>query len=179
MQLFHFSELGDIDVFEPRPVAIPAPRTKGMEWLNGPLVWGVDDWHQPMYLFPRDCPRMLVWPTATTTTEDLRAYWTTSPCRMIAYIEWRWFARLARAVLYRYTLPVDDFECLNDAGMWVSRSDAIPSEVQQITDIPASLDEASVELRVVASLEPLKHLWNTSLHVSGIRLRNMGTAAVL
>jgi hypothetical protein len=145
-----------------------------MDWLNGPLVWAIDDWHQPMYLFPRDCPRILLWPTAATTPEDRRAHWTTS-CRMIAYIEWRWFARLARAVLYRYTLPSEGFECLNDAGMRVSRSVAMPTEVQEITDIPASLDDANLELRVVPTLEPLKMLWNTSLHVSGIRLRNTGT----
>ena len=94
---------------------------------------------------------------------------------MIAYIEWRWFARLAGAVLHRYALPSEGFECLNDAGMWVSRSPALPTEVQEITDIPASLDDADLELRVVPALEPLKLLWSTSLHVSGIRLRNMGT----
>ncbi|MGO7421998.1 DUF6886 family protein, partial [Rhizobium ruizarguesonis] len=31
-----------------------------------------------------------------------------------------------------------------------------------------------VELRVVDTLTPLKGLWGTSLHVSGIRLRNAG-----
>src|SRR5689334_11158066 len=104
MRLFHFSEQSDIEAFAPRPVAVPARRATGMDWLNGPLVWAIDDWHQPMYLFPRDCPRILLWPTAATTPEDRRAHWTTS-CRMIAYIEWGWLARLARAVLYRYTLP--------------------------------------------------------------------------
>lgn len=96
---------------------------------------------------------------------------------MIAYIEWSWFVRFAEVVLYRYSLPGEGFECLNDAGMWVSRCAATPIEVQKITNVPASLDDASVELRVVPTLESLKLLWNTSLHVSGIRLRNMGTAA--
>ena len=61
--------------------------------------------------------------------------------------------------------------------MWVSRSVAIPTEIQEITDIPASLDQANVELRVVPDLEPLKALSRTSLHVSANRLRNMGTTA--
>jgi len=176
MQLFHFSEQGDIEAFAPRPVAVPSRRAAGMDWLNGPLVWAIDDWHQPMYLFPRDCPRILLWPTAATTSEDRRAHWTTSS-RMIAYVESGWSARLARAVLYRYTLPGEGFECLNDAGMWVSRSVALPTEVEEITDLPASLGDANVELRVVPSLEPLKGLRNTSLHVSAIRLRNASSHA--
>jgi hypothetical protein len=52
MRLFHFSERSDIAVFEPRPVTVPSPRTRGREWPNGPLVWAIDAWHQPMYLFP-------------------------------------------------------------------------------------------------------------------------------
>ncbi|QOG05490.1 hypothetical protein IGS74_12835 [Aureimonas sp. OT7] len=173
MQLFHFSDRRDIEVFVPRPVAVPPRRPAGMDWLNGPLVWAIDDWHQPLYLFPRDCPRILLWPTNATTPEDRRAHWTTS-CRMIAYIEWRWFTRLAGGVLYRYTLPSEGFESLNDAGMWVCRSAARPAEVQEITNIGTALAEADVELRVVPTLEPLKSLWNTSHHVSGIRLRNAG-----
>jgi hypothetical protein len=36
-------------------------------------------------------------------------------------------------------------------------------------------EDANVELRIVPTLEPLKALWSTALHVSGIRLRNMRT----
>jgi hypothetical protein len=52
------------------------------------------------------------------------------------------------------------------------------AEIQKITDLGAALDEANLELRVVPSLEPLKVLWSTTLHVSGIRLRNIGSASV-
>jgi len=176
MQLFHFSDRSDIESFEPRPVAVPAARGAGMDWLNGPLVWAIDDWHHPMYLFPRECPRILLWPTPTTSPEDRRMYWTSSSCRMIAYIEWRWLACLVGAVLYRYALPSAGFQSLNDAGMWVSRSVVSPTEVRQITDIPEALADAKIELRVVPTLEPFRTLWSTSLHVSGIRLRNVGTA---
>lgn len=176
-KLFHFSEQRDIGVFIPRPVATPARRAAGMEWLNGPLVWAIDDWHQPMYLFPRDCPRILLWPTVTTSPEDRRAHWTAASVRMIAYIESSWFTRLSEAALYRYAFEPDDFVCLHDAGMWVSRSTATPAAVDEITDLPESLHEADVELRVVPALEPLKALWNTSLHVSGIRMRNAARSA--
>jgi len=175
MQLFHFSEESDIRIFEPRPVKVAAPRAPGMEWLNGPLVWAIDAWHQPMYLFPRDCPRILLWPLASTTPEDRRAYWTTSN-QMIAYIERSWFDRLSQAELHRYALPAERFQSLGDAGMWVSRAATTPIEITRITDLPRALEEASVELRIVPTLAPLESLWRTSFHVSGIRLRNMTRA---
>jgi len=172
MRLFHFSEESDIDVFEPQPVNIPSTRAPGSEWLNGPLVWAIDEWHQPMYLFPRDCPRILIWPVPSTTPNDLRIYWGASSHRMIASIEWSWLEKLSGVVLYRYELPVNSFESLDDAGMWVSRTSVKPINVEQINDIRSALRACEVELRIMPSLSPLKDLWTTSMHVSGIRLRN-------
>ena len=51
-RLFHFSDNDTIKLFHPRPVCVPVERLKGLEWLNGPLVWAIDEWHQPMYMFP-------------------------------------------------------------------------------------------------------------------------------
>ena len=172
MRLFHFSERGDIEVFEPRPVTVPSPRPRGREWLNGPLVWTIDAWHQPMYLFPRDCPRVLLWPLASTTPEDMHVYWKDRSCRMVAHIESAWFETLSRTHLYRYELPVDAFDSLDDAGMWVARSGVRPIGVERIDDLAAELRACEVELRVIPSLASLRDLWTTSLHVSGIRLRN-------
>lgn len=172
MRLFHFSERGDIAVFEPRPMAVPSPRPRGREWLNGPLVWAIDAWHQPMYLFPRDCPRILLWPLASTSPEDLRVYWRDRSCRMVAHIECGWFERFSSARLYRYEFAPKAFESLDDAGMWIARSAVSPIGVERIDDLAAALRECDVELRVMPSLVSLKDLWSTSLHVSGIRLRN-------
>jgi hypothetical protein len=172
MRLFHLSEQSDIGVFEPRPVKVPSRRPTGLAWLNGPLVWAIDGWHQPLYFFPRDCPRILLWPAATTTAEDRDAHWTAAPCRMIAYVEAAWLERIRGAVLYRYELPVAEFESLDDAGMWVSRTGVTPLGVERIDDVLAALCNCDVELRVVPNLAALSGLWSTSLHVSGIRLRN-------
>ncbi len=60
MRLFHFSDDPAIALFVPRPVAVPLARSAGREWLNGPLVWATDELHAILYLFPRDCPRVLV-----------------------------------------------------------------------------------------------------------------------
>lgn len=172
MRLFHFSDDPSIEIFTPRPVRISTERPAGQEWLNGPLVWAIDEPHQPMYLFPRDCPRILYWPTPTTTPEDRERWWGERSCRVVANIEWSWLDRLRTGLLHRYELPEPEFMNLHDAGMWVSRVAVIPIKVDTLCDLLAELRKQGVELRVMESLVSLKELWKTSLHVSGIRLRN-------
>lgn len=172
MRLFHFSDDPGIARFEPRPVPVPSARPPGREWLNGPLVWAIDEPHQAMYLFPRDCPRILLWPLATTTPEDRAAWWGDSGARMLAYVERGWLDALAGARLHRYELPSRAFESLDDAGMWVSRRAATPLARREVADLPAALADCGVELRAVETLTPLRGVWDSSLHASGIRLRN-------
>jgi hypothetical protein len=171
MQLFHFSEDPSIETFAPRPVVVPARRALGCEWLNGPLVWAIDDWHQPMYLFPRDCPRILIWPTAATDAAGKAQWWGASAARMIAFIERRWMERMLSAAICRYALPPGGFETLDDAGMSVSRIEVQPIQRMIIADLPLALAVRNVELRPLDDLVP-RSLWSTSLHASGIRLRN-------
>ncbi len=170
--LFHFSDDPDIQAFQPRPVLVPSTRPAGREWLNGPLVWAIDDWHQPMYLFPRECPRILTWPTPTTSQADLERWWSPPPGRIVAHIERDWVERLSTGVLYRYELPADAFESLDDAGMWVARTTVEPIAMQTLTDLPGALRDADVDLRVLDDLTPLRPLWSGTMHASGIRLRN-------
>jgi hypothetical protein len=171
-RLFHFSDDATIERFTPRCVRVPARRAPGQEWLNGPLVWAIDDWHQPMYLFPRDCPRILLWRTARTVSADAERYFDGSSARIVAYIEAGWADSIAAAKLYRYELPTESFESLDDAGMWVSRSPAPPLRCDEVGDLPHELRLAGVDLRTLADLTPLKDVWASSLHASGIRLRN-------
>ncbi len=140
--------------------------------MNGPLVWAIDDWHAPMYLFPRDCPRILIWPTATTSSADLERWWGGRACRMIAHVEWAWFAALNAGMRYRYELPVEAFESLDDAGMWVARQGVTPIAREVIDDLPGALREQGVELRLMDDLTPLRGVWSSGLHASGVRLRN-------
>ena len=156
-ELFHFSEQGDIARFTPRPVATPAARAPGMEWLNGPLVWAIDAWHQPMYLFPRDCPRILVWPTDATSPDDLAHHWPGGSVRMLAYVEQGWLDRLRSATLFRYSLPSASFEAL-EAGMCISRDAVTPDHVELVSNLPERLAALDVALRPVADLRPLKPL---------------------
>lgn len=172
MRLFHFSDDPDIRRFVPRPVAVPSERGPGREWLNGPLVWAISEERQAMYLFPRDCPRILLWPTPQTSPEDLAAWFGGRDRPTLAHIEWRWFERVRAGRLYRYELPADAFESLDDAGMWVSREAVTPVAMEVIDDLPAALAALDVELRIMPTLAPLKDVWSTTLHASGIRLRN-------
>jgi len=172
VKLFHFSENKSIERFDARPVEFPSRRANGKEWLNGPLVWAIDDWHQAMYLFPRDCPRILIWRTTKTIAKDADQYFSDTQARMLVYIEKSWLARVSSASLYRYELPTTTFESLDDAGMWVSQFDVVPIEKKYINNLTKKLEQENVMLRVLDDLTPLKDIWNSTLHASGIRLRN-------
>lgn len=104
MTLYHFSEEPDITLFEPRIGRIPDQR----------YVWAIDDWHAPMYYFPRDCPRACFWPGLATTADDRDRWFAGVDAKMIIAVESRWLERIRSTVLYRYTVPQDTFE-LNDA----------------------------------------------------------------
>lgn len=172
MRLFHFSDDPGIGNFEPRPVRVPAARPPGQEWLNGPLVWAIDEAHEHLYLFPRECPRILIWGTATTSQADRDAWFADQPHKAIAFVERAWLGRLEAGLIYRYEMPPAGFQAVEDVGMWVSPGAVRPSRVEAMSSLPRELAARNVELRVVESLVPLKGLWSTSLHASGIRLRN-------
>ena len=170
MRLYHFSDDAHIGTFHPRPVRVPSRRAPGMEWLNGPLVWAIEDDFDFLYHFPRDCPRILIWATETTRELD-RAKWLGSH-RAAVYVEEHWLPFISAATLHRYEMPAANFEGLGDAGMWVSRRTIRPLARAMITSLPSTFQPRGVDLRIVQSLVPLKQLWGTSLHTSGIRLRN-------
>ncbi len=92
--------------------------------------------------------------------------------RAAAYVEHERFADLETAKIYCYNLPTASFENLYDAGMWVSRVAVKPLRCDALFDFPSTFAPRGVDLRVVDGLLPLKPLWETTLHVSGVRLRN-------
>jgi hypothetical protein len=114
----------------------------------------------------------LVWPLATTSKRDRMEWFPDGSPRVIAHIERAWIERLRDETLVRYDFPPETFEDLNDAGMWVSREPVTPLTSTVLSDLPAELETREVELRVMESLLPLRDIWKTTLHASGIRLRN-------
>lgn len=172
MRLFHFSDDPAIERFEPRPVLVPPVRAAGQDWSNGPLVWAIDDAHQMLYLFPRDCPRILAWPTPRSSAADRDRWLGPGESRAVAFVEATWIGRLRAAGIHRYELPAATFRSIEDAGMWVSEAPVVPLGCVALTRLDGELARRGVDLRVVDSLAPLAALWDSSLHVSGIRLRN-------
>ena len=69
-------------------------------------------------------------------------------------------------------MPPDAFEDLGDAGMWVSRQPVTPLNARTLNDLPRELRDQGVELRLVERLTPLRDLWSSTLHASGVRLRD-------
>ena len=125
-----------------------------------------------MYLFPRECPRILLWPIESTTQADRERWFDATDARMIAYVEEAWDLQLRSTELYRYLLPAATFVYLGEIGHWVSREVVVPTRLDRLDDLTGRLAAAGVELRVVPSLLPLSGVWETTLHASGIRLRN-------
>ena len=164
MPLYHFSEEPDIRVFEPRfsPIA------------NGDYVWAIDEWHAPMYYFPRDCPRACFWPGPTTTAEDHERWFGGVEARMVIAVESGWLDRIRSAQLFRYALPEDGFERHDaTAGHWVSRTAVAPLSVEPVGDLLAALVDAGVELRITPTLTGLwSRVIASTLEFSGTRLRN-------
>ena len=175
-RLFHFSDDPAIKVFEPRPVRVASERPPGLAWLNGPLVWAVDAWHAPMFFFPRDCPRVMLWRLPHTTEADLDHWWRGDRVRrMQAHIEAAWLERVRTAKLYRYAFDPDSFERVEASGgpgYYVSRTAVRALDVTPVGDLLSALENANVELHVMDDLLPFNGAWLSSLHFSGSRLRN-------
>lgn len=80
--------------------------------------------------------------------------------------------RITMGQIWRYKFHSSGFEPLGDAGMAVSRMAQVPLETLKITDLKAEHHASQLHLRPLPRLTGLRDLWQGSLHVSGIRLRN-------
>ena len=164
--LYHFSEDPLLTSFAPR-APIERPHIE-------PLVWAIDEWHAPMYYFPRDCPRACFWPSAGTTAQDRERWFGHVAARMVIAVESAWLQRIRAATLYRYTLPPDSFTLDDEtAGHWVSRETIAPLAVEPVGDLLEALATANIELRITPGLFELwQRVITSTLAYSGTRLRN-------
>ncbi|WP_240343631.1 DUF6886 family protein [Erwinia persicina] len=172
LRLFHFSDEPNIDVFNPRPIRVHVDRPSGQDWLNGALVWATDEQHALLYIFPRECPRIVIWSFSETTPEDWLRWSGDCTKNAIAFIEQSWEDRFNSGSVYRYELPVSSFEEVGELGMWVSRTSVTPLGVTRLSNLPGELQLRNIGLRVMERLVPLKNIWMSSVHASGVRLRN-------
>lgn len=69
-------------------------------------------------------------------------------------------------------MSIDTFEDTHDAGMWVSRAAVCPVLMETLGLLDRRLAVEGIELRVLDQLTELKPVWSSTVHASGIRLRN-------
>ena len=164
--LWHVSEDPTITHFAPHRA-----KTAVTEEL---LVWAIDTRHQPLYWFPRDCPRCTFWAGPGSTDGDVAQLLGGRRERRIHVIEERWLERVAKTKLYLYRLPADSFtEDPETAGYWVSRAAVVPLERMAVDDLIGLHAAAEITLRTMPNVWPL---WDevvaSTLEFSGMRLRN-------
>jgi hypothetical protein len=163
--LHHFSEDASIRRFVPH---VPATNPD-----QAPAVWAIDAAHAPLYWFPRDCPRVTVWPRNEAERPAYEARFGTTAPRLHA-IEQRWLERMRTVELHRYDLPAATFRPWEEAsGQWTSHAEVVPLSVSPVGDLLALHEQAGIELRVLESLWPIRELavsdaWDFSI----VRMRN-------
>jgi hypothetical protein len=167
LALWHVSESGSIERFEPRS----DPQHDSPE----PLVWAIDSEHVPAYWFPRDLPRGTFWAVESTSDDDVERFLTGDRTRRVHAVEASWLPALRSAHVFAYRLPPQTFEPYpRAAGYHVSREPVEPVEVVRYDDLLARHAEAGIELRIVPELWPLwERVIASTLEFSGIRLRNL------
>lgn len=143
----HFSEDPSIVRFEPH-----VPKTNPTQQ---PAVWAIDSEHAPLYWFPRDCPRVTVWPREPDERAEFYRRLATSAHRLHA-IETSWFDRMVTTQLFRYDFDASDFAPRTDAGgYWISREVVEPVAITALGNLIDAHDAARIELRLVPNLWPL------------------------
>ncbi|HEY0520408.1 MAG TPA: hypothetical protein VGC84_13015 [Ilumatobacteraceae bacterium] len=163
--VYHFSEDPGIARFAPHvPATNPSHR---------PAVWAIDEAHAPLYWFPRDCPRVAIWPNDSSQRKAFNDRFVTSASRLHA-IEWRWLDAMRDAVVHRYVFDAAAFVPWEPAdGQWVSHEVVSPVSVDSVGDLLVAHRSAEIELRVVASLWPLRDAAaNGEFDFSIVRMHN-------
>jgi hypothetical protein len=123
-----------------------------------PAVWAIDADHAPLYWFPRDCPRVTVWPRARDDRGRFEAIWTTTAHR-VHVTELAWLDRMRSTTIYRYDLPAELFVPWSDAaGQWIAETAVAPLGVVAIPDLLDAHATAGIELRFAPSLWPAHDL---------------------
>jgi hypothetical protein len=163
--LYHFSEDPNIERFVPH-----VPRTNPS---HAPAVWAIDADHAPLYWFPRECPRVALWPLDADGRAAFATRFATSAGRLHA-IESAWLDRMRVTEIHRYEFDADGFvpwEAAN--GQWICDHDVIPRSVTKVGDLLDAHADAAIELRIVPSLWPLHDVAVTAeFDFSMVRMHN-------
>lgn len=148
--MYHFSEDPTIARFAPH-----VPRTNPD---HPPAVWAIDAEHAPLYWFPRDCPRVTVWPLDQSAAAQFEQTFNTVAHRVHA-IELGWLDRMRTTELHRYEFDAAEFTPWQAAsGQWIADHEVAPLSITPVGDLLVAHARAGIELRLVPSLWPLHDL---------------------
>ncbi|MFM2077158.1 MAG: hypothetical protein RJA49_1048, partial [Actinomycetota bacterium] len=148
--VFHFSEDPSIESFAPH-----VPRTNPSQ---RPAVWAIDEEHAPLYWFPRQCPRVTVWPLDARDTPAFRAMFGTAAHRLHV-TELGWKDQMRTTVVHRYEFSAADFEPWREAaGQWISHRTVRPIRVEPVGDLLEAHARAGIDLRFVDDVWPMHDL---------------------
>ena len=158
------SEEPDIRRFEPRPsttigqlrredgAVVPTPLADHGE----AVVWAVDTRHQPLFWFPRDCPRGTFWAEPATIDADVERFLDGDRSRRVHAVEAVWLGRMRSTRVFAYRLPEGPFRPHETVGgYWVSVDAVEPLERVDLGDLLERHAAAGIEMRIVPSISPL------------------------
>lgn len=162
MNLFHFSEDKNINVFK--------PRVKENRKDLPPVVWAIDDEHEFTFYFPRDCPRIVYTKDDAIAEEDASRFFGQTSSDIVVTVETGWYERIMNTTLFRYQLPVATFRLFDRiAGYYISLEEVTAMEMVEITNCLERLMGMNIEVRFMPNLHPLKRaLLNSSIKDFGI-----------
>jgi len=147
MRLFHVSEESDISVFVPR-----IPTRKDLDQSKG-LVWAIEEKCLPIFLTPRNCPRVTYHCNEQTTEQDKRSFLSTNTMDFVVAIEQKWFEVMRHTTLYIYEFDPSEFYLLDQtAGYYVSEKTQEPINKIVIDDLFGELFNRNVEVRILDNL---------------------------
>jgi hypothetical protein len=169
-EVLHFSEDPTITDFH--------PHVAGTARVGTPYVWAVDGPRAPGYWFPRQCPRVLAWPTARSDPLDVERILGPGGGDRVHAVEYRWLDRIRTAQVFAYRLAADAFSPIGEPEPHAhvsSRTVRPLGPPEPVGDLLALHAEAGIQLRLLPDLGEFWQAVHTStLGFSGIRLRNAG-----
>jgi hypothetical protein len=169
MLLHYFSDQPDLDVLEPR---IPSRHPE-----REPFVYAVEAKHTPLYLFPRDCPRLAVWADEGARSEDIEWLRQRTARRVLLAVDASWADRVATGTVYRYDVPADTFFAIHDSLALVSRVPVCPVGVTVIDNLPKAIMDADAMLAVVGNLSDFaRSIEESTLNAAMIRMGQLTPA---
>jgi hypothetical protein len=164
-EVLHFSEDPNIPVFLPHVAAASREAE--------PYVWAVNAEQAPSYWFPRDCPRMMAWPSADTTAADREHILGPGGGNRVHAVEYGWLSRLQTVQLFAYRLPAHLFRPFEKHAMVAERRVVPLGPAEPVGDLLAVHAGAGIQLRLLPNLWAfVDEVAASTMDFSGIRLRN-------